>query len=93
MSNNWEWEQVDNSEYRLKDIYGQIVAYLTRSNDNQWVCRFYNDQFNFKFCMIFLGLKNNKEAVWQATLWIYDTCKTVMNSFQYIQDNLPECIR
>ena len=28
MLNDWRWEKYDDSEYRLKDTSGQMIAYL-----------------------------------------------------------------
>ena len=89
MLNDWHWEEIDNSEYRLKDTSGQMRAYLICNFDDRWVCRLYNDELNMNFHATFEGLKTNEEAIWQATLWIYDTCNQIANSFHHIRDHLP----
>ena len=89
MLNDWCWEKFDESEYRLKDAYGQMVAYLICNYDDRWFCRFWNDEHDMKFCATFEGLKSAEEVIWQATLWIYNTCNQIANSFHHIRDHLP----
>lgn len=89
MLNDWRWEKVDRSEYKLKDASGQTIAYLFRNYDSRWFCRFHNDDWNMNFGVTFEGLKNAEEVIWQTTLWIYNTCNHVANSFHRIRDHLP----
>lgn len=89
MDNDWCWEKYDNSEYRLKDSYGQVIAYLIRNYD-RWFCWFYNDDWDMKFRLTIEGLKNTEEVIWQATIWIYNTCNRIANSFHRIRDHLPK---
>ena len=89
MLNDWHWVKYDNSEYRLKNASGEMVAYLVRNYDDRWFCRVYNDDWNINFGVTFDELRNTEEVIWQATLWIYNTCNQVANSFHHIRDHLP----
>ncbi len=88
MDKTWKWEKVSKTEYKLTDSCGLTVGYLALNYDRSW-CRFYNDDFDMKFSLTIEGLKNTEEAIWQATLWIYQTCNQVANSFHRIRDHLP----
>ena len=90
MLNDWHWVKYDNSEYRLKNASGEMVAYLVRNYDDRWFCRVYNNDWNINFCVTFEGLRNAEEVIWQATLWIYNTCNQIANSFHHIRDRLPD---
>lgn len=89
MTNDWQWEKIDDAEYRLKKPSGIIVAYLGRNFDKRWFCWFYNDDLDLSFDTTFDGYNNAEEVVRQATLWIYNLCNNVANSFHYIRDHLP----
>lgn len=89
MFNNWHWVKYDNSEYRLKNISGQMIAYLINNFNDRWTCRLYNVEYDITFVATFEGLENTEEVIWQATLWIYNTCNQIANSFHHIRDHLP----
>ena len=89
-SDNWHWEKIDNSEYRLVNTSGhQMIAYLIRNYDDKWTCRFYNDEFDLTFVTRFNGIIDGEDAINKATIWIYGTCNGVANSFHRIRDHLP----
>lgn len=90
MDNDWCWEKYDNSEYRLKNSYGHVVAYLICNYNDKWSCLFYNDDFDWKFKMTFEGFDNAEQIIQQATIWIYNTCNQIANSFHRIRDHLPK---
>ena len=89
MLNDWVWEKVNKSEYRLKDTSGKTISYLIHNCDNKWFCTFYNYKFNIKYDVI-LKVKSTEEAILQATTWIYNTCNEIANSYHYIRDHLPD---
>lgn len=90
MLNDWQWVKVDGSEYRLKDDYDHMIAYIIHNFDDRWVCHFYGaDDWDMTFAIAFVGLENPEEVIRQATLWIEMTCNRVANSFHHIRDHLP----
>ena len=89
MLNDWNWEKVDDSEYRLKNTSGQMIAYLLNNFNDRWICRLYNIEYDITFVVTLEGLKSQEEAIWQATIWIYNTCNQIANSFHHIRDHLP----
>ena len=89
MLNDWCWVKVDDSEYKLNDNNGQNVAYLIRNFDDRWVCRFYNDNYNMDFGVVFENMESAELVIWKATIWIYDECNRIANSFHHIRDHLP----
>lgn len=90
MDNDWCWEKYDNSEYRLKDSYGQVIAYLIRNYDDRWFCRFDNFDWDLHFKMTFEGFEDVEQIIQQATIWIHNTCNQIANSFHRIRDHLPK---
>ena len=89
MLDDWKWIQIDDYEYRLKDASNQLIAYLVEDSSHRWQCCLYNDDWNMKFFSSFDGLENTQEVIWQATIWIYNTCNQIANSFHHIRDHLP----
>lgn len=89
MLNDWYWEKLDDSEYRLKNTSDEMVAYLVHNYNDKWSCRIDNNDWNINFVVTFGGLRNAEEAIRQATLWIYNTCNQVADSFHHIRDHLP----
>lgn len=89
MFNDWHWEKIDDSEYRLKTQYDHVTVYLIRNYDDRWTCRFFNDDYDMKFAATFEGFKDPEEVIRQATIWMYNTCNQIANSFHRIRDHLP----
>ena len=85
----YDWQKIDDSEYRLKDASDQTIAYLIHNWDDRWFCKFYNDDFNIKYGVTFEGSNNNDDIIQLATLWIYDICNQLSDSFHHIRDCLP----
>ena len=90
MKNKWNWEKINPECYILKDEYNYGIAHLAKYHNDKWACQFYNDDYNITFNIILEGIYNAEEAIWQATLWIYNTCNQVANSFHRIRDHLPD---
>ena len=89
MLNDWKWEKIDDSEYRLTDYDGQTVAYLVRNFGDSWFCRLINRRFDIHFGRIYDNVTSIEWLKWQATIWIQDECNRIANSFHYIRDHLP----
>ena len=89
MLNDWKWNKIDDYEYRLMDSDQIMVGYVI-SDGSQWHCRFYNKRLDQYFGTTFSGMTNAEETLWQATIWIYDECNKIANSFHHIRDHLPE---
>lgn len=88
MPSQYTWEKVNDTEYRL--MYGDIMCgWLVLRCDGKWYCRLHNDDYDMRFGVMFEGMRNPEQALWQATLWINETCNQVANSFHRIRDNMP----
>ena len=87
----YQWEKVDDSECRLKDPSSQMIAiaYLIRNFNDRWSCRFYNADWDMTYYCVFEGIKTPDDAMRQATVWIYNTCNQVADSFHNLRDHLP----
>lgn len=88
MLNDWNW----NENLELKDSSGNVVATLEKVadgvTDSVWNCRFRNEECN-SLSAVLLHTETKEIAIWQATLWIYDECKRIANSYHHIRDHLP----
>ena len=87
----WRWDKVDDYEYRLKDENHQIKGYLIQDGSGDWVVRFFNDDIDGAFpnTARLKDMDNAEHAIWQATLWIYNQCNKIANSFHHIRNHLP----
>ena len=85
MLNDWKWD----SDLRLRDNRDNVVAYLGLFAPEKWFCRLDNNDYNIHYSVTLEGLKSKEEAVWQATVWIYNECNAIANSFHRIRDHLP----
>lgn len=88
MPNQWSWKKVDDTEYKLMNA-DIMSGWLRLARSGEWVCHFYNDDYDMKFAATLIGMKNPEQALWQATLWINSVCNQVANSFHRIRDNMP----
>ena len=84
MLNDWKW----NDNLELKDSSGNVIATLEKVADDTWDCRFTNEECN-RLSVIFLHTETKEIAIWQATIWIYNECNRIANSYHHIRDHLP----
>ena len=68
MEIRWMWEKVGEDEYVLKDANGCKIAWLMKTYNDFWCCKFWHA--NQQFAATFDNVKNLEQVMWQATLWI-----------------------
>lgn len=87
--NDWKWEKIDDYEYVIRDNNNIVVIDLMQIQNKQWICTFYNNEYELKYRAFFSENMTIEEIQWQAILWVNEQCINIANSFHHINDHLP----
>ena len=84
----WNWGEASFS-IDLVDNEGNNIAYITRCDYDVWNCYFNNPAVKDSLSLKLTGIESPEEVIWKSTVWIYDECNRIANSYRHIRDHLP----
>lgn len=80
-----KWIKRGNGDYELELEAGQ-KAWLVKMSE-YYVLRWFMDCHNYNKCII---AQSDENAIWQATLEIYNKCIDMVNAYCKVRDVLPD---